>query len=310
MSKIKQLLSGGLLAATMLLATQGLEAFCPKSYIDVAGGWRRDEVNRHFGLTAVTTAPTPDTFDIRNKTRQLNIWQVGVEGRYSLPENLFGNNGCCNSGLFSGSWLNGIFIEGYAYWGWVTSGNFENDATESGIVIDSTRVKERNGHTYDYSIGAGWLYPVTCEFAIGPVVGYSWDRIQFKTNRGSAHATTKWTSPWLGFEADYEMCDWFFDAGYKYHWTRERGSLVIPAASVDLSSTHTNNSKHGQGHEAFVDAWYAWNDCWDIGLGFQYRHFQTSHQFITGTIGGDDVVGPAKTTWKSYAINLKLAYNF
>lgn len=320
MSKLKQLFTTGFLATTLLLTTQSVEAYCPTSYLDVAGGWRSDEIRKHVFVT--TTSTPPITYDIESRSKNLDIWEVGLDGRLVISGDWLNNMGCCDSGWLNSWWLNQLFIDGSAYWGWVTHGDIRNTILETTVVttIPASRIDKvkEDGHTYDYSVGAGWLYPVTCEFAIGPTAGYAWNRIIYKTKSFDIHSKTKWTSPWLGFEADYQWgCEWFFQAGYQYHWTRESGSSSTPG----IGKLHSNrDNKHGTGHEAFVDGWWSYDECWEIGLGFKYRYFKTKDATVSGSLVDLTstaiplrflpVAGPEKVTWQSYEVTLKLAYNF
>lgn len=312
MNKLTKILSVGMLASTLIMSLDCVEAFQPKSDFTISGGVRQDKIHTHVTANPATPVAVGQANDVSTDDlnyRNLRIWEVGLQGRLAMPEDCDCENW----------WLNNFFLKGYAYWGWVTDGDFDETITISPIGFPTTTFFDKgdadDGHTYDYSVGLGWLYPVSCEFGIGPVAGYAWDRQIIRTNHNRVHLTNKWTSPWLGFEMAYELCDcdMYFDAGYEYHWTRWHSQFINHNRS--LNDTRRSN-RHGSGHVAFFDA--AWNycECIDIIFGFRYTYFRTkgheSGRFPDGSLGGTAPVSGSvnSNNWRSYAVTIDLAYQF
>lgn len=317
MSKLKQLLLQGLFASAFLF-TDYAQAYIPWSDISVAAGWRRDEIQNLSFLTVPSGPATGTTFDIQGKAKEINIWEIGIQGRFTIPQS-------CNFAFeyLSNRLIDQFFIDGSAFWGWTTDGHIGRTivTTPTTGISTTTLITDsiHDGHTHDYTIGGGLIIPVTCAFGIGPTAGYAWNKIAYNVQNQISHTETKWRGPWLGFEADFAMYEWSFDAGYQYHWTNISNTFKGRSNPLNTTtSSATRSHKHGKGHVAFIDAWWAYNDHIDVGLGFKYTYFKSNDQIATGTFvdillpppGLVSIVGLVKTTWRSYAATVDVAYRF
>ena len=139
-------------------------------------GWRLDTVERKFHDRNDLDISIHDKL----KVEDANLWQIGVCGRFGAPDCF------CDCGT---EWLSNFYVRGYAYYGWYTDGKIKNrfHEVEGNSVSGRRHRKVNDGHASDYSIGIGYLFPVTCEFSIGPVGGYAWDEQVFKGKRRHHH---------------------------------------------------------------------------------------------------------------------------
>lgn len=319
MRSLKNFLSAGLLMSAFVFTN--LNAYVPESEIALAGGWRDDELRARMNGSNLAN---PATIENTVKFKNINVWQIGLQGRLAMPESC-----CCERW-----WLNQLFLDGSAYWGWVTSGNtksLSNLTFGTGALTGVNLPHIDDGHTYDYDVALGWLYPLSCEFGIGPRGGYSWDRISVRSKDSVVRYHSTWKSPFLGFELDYSLCEWFFDAGYEYHWTHWNGGFSNNDISDDFSNaTGTvsffdarNSSKTGRGHVGYVDAEWRYNSCFGIILGFKYTYFKTRGESATAngminqpveagnSLNGISFAGPVgHNSWQSYRITLDAVYYF
>lgn len=348
MINIRKILNLGCAAVLFCSATSHLSAdfsplsdagFSPLSNIEVSGGWRRDDFRSY-----IVAGDATDTVRGNN----LDIWQVGLKGRWE--PNFFGDD--------CGCWGNGLLVRGSAYWGWVNDGNYshrinyapgdltppvEFDIRRDVGVIDS-------GKTWDYKIGAGYLFDICDGIRIGPTVGYSYDKLRFRgsnivgissTNftesineydqtcitsvdeytcgEEGAKFTSKWQGPWVGVDAQLQFCDFEINAGYEYHWSDWRAAFTVKEDLTDCyhySDKRRSNKSHGQ--EAFLNAHYNVNCFWVVGLGLEYKYYRqpTSTKFrpANGSLPdvgcSEDEVNKIRSQWRSFAITLDIGYLF
>lgn len=315
---------------------------CDETYLDLAGAWRRDHLS-----SRVTTSGTTATDVV--KADELNIYQIGLRGCYTPSFNQ-----CEFCGL--GAWLDGLFIKGSAYWGWANSGEFvQNIGYDTSQIVapitsqtDLAKGDIHRGHTWDYSVGGGYLVPI-CEFAkLGPTGGWSYHRLKFKatnilgtrTNNNTATSTinqtmvsvtnpfayldegaeftSKWTGPWVGLQGNFYFCDVTLIASYEYHWAHWHGSFDL--GQPDLKDcVHYSDRRHGKrgwGHEATINAYYDICDCWNLGLGLSYEYYHVKTMGFAPA-AGLTAVGCAssqenmiRTTWHTFAVTADVGYFF
>jgi hypothetical protein len=188
-----------------LLSCSAAFAFWPEAAdssfeFDVA--YRRDKIE--WEIDAHTTVPVdgvdaPVKLASKLEWRDLDIWQVGLRGKYVTCDNLY--------------------LRGYADYGWITHGkvsdrdyitadsyysdcdcdsysdysnyyscydyysnfccndysSYSYDSCNSGVEFASSCGRSKKGHVYDASLALGYLFK-WCDDSVGlaPVVGYSW----------------------------------------------------------------------------------------------------------------------------------------
>lgn len=296
----------------------------PTSSISYSTGWRCDE------FRVIEKDFVGETFIGSNKEKYKNIdiWQVGVQATLAIP-------GCYTD--CGWDWLSQFYVEGYAYWGTVGNGGkrYIDFYLPDGTFDGSSKRNTRAGSTYDYQVSLGWLYPVTCEFGLAPIVGYSWDHqtirpstlISFESTE-SAPVTPaisigeyykyNWKGPFLGIELVYDFCDIRLDAGYEYHWVKSSYSLnsnqfdispIFPDCTPRSQKSHDN---HARAHVGYLGA--TWNicDCWALKLGGKYRNYWAGTDIARSNPELTEDCGFAtyKPHWHSWEVTFDIAYRF
>jgi hypothetical protein len=314
---------GAITAFAAMMATTHLSALCltTESELSFSGGWRQD----HFRSSATTSVDASNDI-LRGSC--LSIWQVGVQGWLSpcLSE--------CDP------WLNNFFARGSAYWGWIDHGIYLHrytPAPATTVTIDSGDIS--HGHTWDYTIGGGYLFDCGAGFKIGPSGGYSSNKLTFKAENvlgvvdtidastavdvlayfdEGALISSKWQGPWVGADALWECNNWSLYASYEYHWTHWKGGYRSP--STDLTDgIHFSDSRKGRkgwGQSAYLGVHY--NFCSLLtGVGIKYQYFHTKGSLTPVAAGGFPAVGGAAdqvdsitTTWSSVSLLLDIGYAF
>ncbi len=321
------MLLGAALVANAAMLSSSLEAYEITNSLDFSTGWRHDEVENKLH----TLASRGGSFvsSDKDKAKELNSWQVGFKGIYAFPGSF------CPCGCES--FFNNLYLRGSAYWGWGISDDDKFHQTLKSATapkLINVRGKARNAVTEDYDIALGWLFPVTCDFGIAPVVGYNYDRVQWKirnnksdvasfnpSDENGAKITSRFESPYLGVDLGYNWCNWLLTAGYEYHWvTNFRGKFITPGDFVDTKNflTDYRRGHRGWGNVARVGLNYSCN-CWDFGVDFKYRNFRVTHgrdklPFPAESYGASPVNFKQYTTvkakWTNYEVKLNLGYIF
>ncbi len=295
-------------------AFTALNALQPISDINVSGGYRNDRFR-----TRVTTE-TPDGIytgqDMLNATN-LNIWQIGTDGVLRLP-NLFLDRCGCNTW-----WLGQFYIRGSAYWGTGSQGHLKEEAKDDFefIVVDA-RGKIHKTRTFDYNGGIGWLFSCNRWFAIGPVVGISYNRLYFRANMDDFDPldgmsfTSRFHTTFVGLDALVDTGCIYMRAGYEYHflnkWTgnfKVRGDVVN-----DFSFNDRRRSHDGYGHLLYLEARmpicdYYWE--WGVKGQMSFRRVRRASCNFYDTHGVDVPIAHTKyAKWFSLSIVADLGYNF
>jgi len=325
--------------ASVLTLAGSLHAFQPVSDVSLTAGWRQDEIKNTISSSFATG---------EMKLKDLNTWEFGVRGQFAFPESC----GC------EDFWLDGLYVKGSALWGWGDDGKATFGVSGNGSGYDSgdsfdvgVSFKAHNTRTYDYTLGLGWMYAIDCNWGIGPTVGYAWDKLSTKVknrgfNSGSDYSsssysdesyagttgnlfeyTQKWHGPWLGFEIAYEDCEWHFDLGYEFHWathTAEFNSGNNNDYSYDNgSATNSSRKNHSRyGNVVYIDGWYDFCECWEVGVGFKYSCFETKSQHSSSSghsdgesysYSGDSYASnglKGKSRWSAWGFTVDLGYRF
>lgn len=319
---------GGSLATLLLLATSAnLSALTcsTEAELSFTGGWRQDHL-RSFSTSTVSDA----TDLVRGST--LNIWQVGVQGWMSpfMSE--------CEP------LLNNFFVRGSGSWGWVNDGIYLHRVNAAaGTVITIDRGDISHGHTWDYTVGGGYLFSLCDGIKIGPTGGYSWNKLTFKGENvigvidtldgvlstaidpnayfdEGVLVSSKWYGPWAGLDAFWERNGWNLYASYEYHWARWKGGYrsAFPDLADDSHFSDKRSGKGGFGHTGYLGAHYTFCGSWIAGLGVKYQYFRVARGHLTPTAAGGfpavggtaDEINHVKTTWNTVSVSLDLGYSF
>ena len=142
---------------------------CSLSDLNISSGYRNDTYKTVNTTKAVPDTTTQvDTINIKN----INVWQVGVNGRLIMPdlENCF---------------LNNFFLSGFAYWGWNGSGGRLNEHVVSFTGAGELRgkAKLKKAETSDFQLGLGYLF-YWREWNFGLSAGYAYDKQKIETKSG------------------------------------------------------------------------------------------------------------------------------
>ncbi len=317
-----------------------LEAVQPWSDFSVSGGWRRDEV-KSLIIAEATLEPGAafgPYFKDKTEARDIDIALVGIKGQFGIPSSY------CDCDSW---WLSQFYVKGYAYWGDVYSGRWSQRGTDvpapAEINNGSLNTGDINsGYSRDYSIGAGFLFPVSDEWGIGVSSGYAYDKLNlkiknviavagecdFEENCTGLSATLqglkfnhKWKGPWVGVNLAYQTCEWSFDLGYEYHWARWNGAFKLAVADSVASNctgfSDKRHGKHGHGNVVFADVETAINDCWTVGLGAKWSQYRVHglESPVTGTFAdlgcpADEIDRVKHNDWNSFQVTLDIGYRF
>lgn len=293
-----------------------------QSELSFSGGWRQDHL-RSF------TTNNIDTSTDLIKGSHLQIWQIGVQGWVSP---------CLSS---CEPWLNNFFARGSAYWGWVNNGIFLHQTEPSSAgPVTFDRGDVSHGHSWDYTVGGGYMIGCGCGLKIGPTGGYSSSKLTFKAenvigvidtlNTSTAInplayydenvlISSKWQGPWVGVDAVWENKGWDFYGSYEYHWTKFSGSYHSPSADLadNIHFSDRRTGKNGFGHTGYLGAHYRFCDGLFAGLGVKYQYFRARGHLTPTAIGGFPAVGgtadqvdSVTTTWSSVSVIADLGFAF
>lgn len=315
-----------------------LEAAQPFSDLSLSGGWRSDEIDSKVIASATLEegAPFGPYFQDKTDVKDIDIAFIGLQGQLSLPS-------CyCDCDSW---WWSQFYVKGYAYWGDVYSGRFAQRNTDIPIGVPnggSLNTGDINsGHSRDYSIGAGFLYPFCNDWGIGVSGGWAYDKLDLTVknvinvagecddeNCTGLSATLqglkfkhRWKGPWVGVNLAYQTCDWDFNLGYEYHWARWNAdfTLAVPDAAGEgcVGFSDKRKGKNGHGNVVFANIGTTINDCWTVGLGAKWSAYRVSGSLVpaNNTFGGlgcpaDEVDRVKHNDWDSFQVTLDIGYRF
>lgn len=335
MKCVKLLMAMGWIAAFFCTANLSAE-FDSVTELELSGGWRRDNFRSHI----VASDGATDSVS----ARCLDIWQVGFRGRWEPTFD-------CND-----FWIDNLFARGSAYWGTVSEGDYVHriksfpvDDAPNPRPFDLTRTLGRiyGGRTWDYKIGVGYLFPITPCLRVGPVAGYSYDKLRFKASNvfgtsitnvpgtdqycsssvdslacvdEGVRFTSKWRGPWLGVDARFQLCDIDVNAGYEYHWSYWRGAFKLAGPDLQDCFHYSDKRKSykAYGHEVFVNAHYVVDCFWTVGVGVEYKYYRQprSSRFKPSDASLEEVgclsteVNNFRSNWRPFAVTFDVGYLF
>lgn len=224
------------------------------------------------------------------KGNSIDVYQIGVKGRAFV---------CCQ-----------YLLRGHANYGTIGSDGKYTD-TDTLIVDDESeeiKAKIKDGHTQDYSIGIGYLYPFASCLRIGPTVGYSY--IKESVTMADAKLVDedielpilddlvywmRWQGPWLGADALYTIGCFDLHLGYEYHWCDWRAEWLLDGPDVfDEAFSDKRKASDAYANIFFVDVNYSFYRCWNIGLGFKYQYWKVDRGSVVPKNGTYEDVGEAE----------------
>jgi hypothetical protein len=302
----------------LLCFANSVSAFELSNEIDFLTGWRSDKIFTNLKIYDVKGGELVQQEN--DHTRDLDSWQFGFRGVFALPS---WHNNCYCDGYVD---PNNLYIRASAMWGWGTGGPYKQVFSVSDV---GTRcAKARNVSTQDYDVALGWFIPFSCNIGMAPVVGFNYDRLEYKarhfprdySDANGTRITSTYLGPYVGVDLAWNWCDWLLAAGYEYEWvTRWRSNYLVPGDFLDTLNyvTDYKRSHCGWGNIAHVDLIYSWY-CWDIGVNFKYRYFQAKHgrdkvPAFTEVAGASlDAPPYSKTSgnWWNYQVNLVIGTRF
>jgi hypothetical protein len=284
-----------------------MEALIWDGDVAVIAGYRNDHTETV--IDSYDPPGTPIHTDVV-KGKDLNIYEVGVEGNFLL----------CRS----------LFITGFAKLGTVTHGSYLETASTS-TRSSLAKAKIHQGYTKDLSLGGGWLLPCFCLFKIGPMAGYSYDYQQIKMHRTTINGTVipllddlryemRWQGPWVGFASNFSL-PYCVDitGGYEYHWGHWHANWLLDGPDVSGQAfSDKRHSKHAYGNVVFLKGLYTPLPCWDISIGVKYQYWKATHgreipragSFAAVGLNSTEVDKVKKVLWSSIEVELGLAYQF
>lgn len=284
--------------------------------LDLTVGYRNDRIKTH-----VNGYNPPGTLVIQDrlKGKNLNIFEVGVEGRASI----------CDDQLF---------VKGFADFGHIVSGHYKENVAFPIIVSEVIEAHVHRGCTQDYSIGAGYLFPIeigcflpcgSC-LRIGPTAGYSYDYLKIRMRKVTTNDvpdpvlsdleySMRWHGPWAGVETEFCIDCFKVIFDYEFHWSEWRGIWALKGPDVlGVAFSDKRKSKHGTGNLFELDGIYEFNECWNFGIGLKYQFWQARKGHLVPRCGTFAEIGLSptekdkvpKATWQSAQIQLSAGYNF
>lgn len=291
---------------TIVCATVSGQQFdCICGDIALTTGYRNDRIT-----TDVNAFDPPETLILQDnlKGKNINIFEIGFKGRVCLCE---------------------YFLKGFANFGWVGSGHYEEDVSAPGKVTSESKGHIHKGRTRDYSIGLGYMFTWNC-INISPLIGYSYDYQRIKMGKitvdgfpdaqlSNLKYDMRWQGPWIGLESEFDLCCIDFTVGYEYHWSDWRANWTLAGPDIfGVAFSDKRKSHHAYGNVVYIDGTYCFCNCWEVGLGLKYQYWKATKgklQPRNGTLA--EAVGSStevdkvpKATWSSFQIQLSLGYNF
>ncbi len=299
------------------LSTSAVQALPIDYEIDVTNGYRQD---RQSCLIKEYIAPSTLIGTDSLKARKMSIYQLGLEARVTH----------CN---WYGNWLARADVD-YG-WGW---NGFYNETFTTPLPATFSQTKAQINHVnvQDGTIGAGYLfilsncsYKCLQDFAIGPVVGWSYNRQQFKLHEAiTDHVadpvidgmkyTEHWQGPWLGVDATWDVCCATLHAGYEYHWATWNATWQLAGPDTAGAFSDKRHSSNAYGQLAYLKIKKYIYCEWSISLGLKAQHWKavngsekpkaSSFADLGFNASEKDKVKNAK--WQSFSATIDIGYIF
>lgn len=285
--------------------------------IGITGGYRNDKIE-----TLINAYDPADTFILSDglTAKNISVFEVGAIAKMSL----------CNT------WL----IRGFADYGWITNGNYKEVSTAPGFPEFISKGTVDKGHTQDYSIGLGYLFPLDNCFSwifscfpninIGPIGGYSYH--SQKLTMGTIFTDgvedsiltdlqyhMRWNSPWLGGDLIVNFNYFKLHCGYEFHWSHWHAEWLLDGSDVFGGAfSDKRKSTHSHANVFFIDTTYQFSPCGEFFLSFKYQHWKAGDGIEVPLAGSFAAVGlndtevdkVPKALWESYEVKIGFVWAF
>lgn len=310
---------------TVLVGTSASYASANFGQLDFEVGYRNDNItfDQDFRDSNV---------GLKSKFQDLDIFQLGVEGRTTLG---------CN-----------FYLRGSAYFGWVLDGDFKEQARTNNFYGNSNfgggcGFTSHNRNTVDdryvYGIAAAIGYPFyfcDCTMALAPVIGYSYDQQNlrvdgsvtslYRSYEGIAACrddcccthkfSNRWYGPFVGVDflyRPYGAC-WDLYADLEYHWGNHSLNRGLQNDYGNDYDDHFNLTSHNARAWVFAaGADYAFDDCWTAGVSVKFqdwRAHKNRHHHFNDYASASSESSSARvkhsSKWRSYAVNFTVGRDF
>ena len=310
---------------SLLFSGISLSAFDPGTEFNLSTAYRNDALRRTNSLKSAPLTDQKDHIRLNN----INIWQVGVDGRWMTPCNI---TDCSQID----SILNNLFLNGFAYWGWGGEGARLREEITGKQFFEKQKGKAalKNSRTQDYQIGLGYLLDWNC-WDLSVSGGYAYNRQKIETKHGKIafpslarfdkasiygkgyKTTARWKGPWVGTELFYNWCCWRGSLGYEFHFAHYEANHSIPPFPIAQQQGMSSRTKSSRayGNVIFLDGRYLFCEGWELGLLFKYQYWKATHAHLKSkyfALNGFPSLRASSATgeWTSYAIYFDIGYFF
>lgn len=252
---------------------------------------------------------------------------------------------------FDATFSSQIYVKGQGDYGSIAHGvNIDKDYGKDNrrSIFSFSKNNAGKGCAYDFSGGLGYVYNFQC-FRFIPLVGYSYQKLFLRQYDGfqvfyighrnpfdpdegnfkgpieglNSSFNATFHGPWVGADFYYDYYQFYYYAGFEYHWADYRG-LGYWNLRKDFANDFVHEGKgHGELYRVGVDCDLTCG--WGMGLMFTYQNWRVKNgrdrsfffDFDTDPIppGGEVpvIVGTTKlnkVSWHSFLLELSIYYSF
>lgn len=294
--------TGLLLAATAFVNN----LYGVNGYFELTNGYRTDWIS-----TKIDSFDPEDTLISTDelKAKDLNMYQVGLKARYAL----------C-----------GFTVRADGDLGWSDNGEYTEVFGVPGGPHSHLKANIHNVRVKDFTVGGGYMLSFFNVVAVGPVGGWSDNYQHFKIKNPKIDGvfdpvtdgltyTMQWRGPWIGVDAQFNLCNLSFDAGYEFHWAKWHASWQLKGPDVPGSAfSDRRKSNQAIGNVVYLNGRWNFCHCWNVGFGLKYQDWTVSKGREKPAAGSFSAVGLSdsevdkvkKACWNSFAITFDLGASF
>lgn len=281
----------------------------------LANGYRQDCIstlicshNSHDNITACNDL----------QARNISLYQLGFKCKWALCQ---------------------YFFRLEADYGWSNQGKYREAIGIPGGSSTDIQGGLHSGISRDCIFGGGYQYCFGDCLCIGPVVGWSYQHLQFASNHtkffnesssssGSDSSgfsdnssfplyhhfryINRWQGPWLGLDATFRIFRLTVNTGYEYHWAHWHASFGSHN-SDPLGQSYSNKLRSNQAYGQVVYLYSRWNFCsyWYAGIGLKAQDWRVpkGHGKLDG-VSFHKVDKVKHVNWHSFAISFDIGSSF